>query len=74
MASNFIGINRGQLDTPQALTVGGSTGSTDIELRIDTGKSTTKTDVIKALRTFEKFILGNGVGTTTGPGVNLPPL
>lgn len=50
MADIFIGANRGVIFTgPDAQTSGGviegsSTGSTDIEIRIDTGKGTTRQD------------------------------
>lgn len=73
MANWFTGINRGKVQNPQSIVAGTSTGSTDIELRVDTTKGTTKEDVILSLRAFEQFILSNGVGTTTGPGVDLPP-
>lgn len=51
MASIYIGANRGVIATgPDAQTSGGiiegsSTGSTDVELRIDTGKGTTRQEV-----------------------------
>jgi len=53
--------------------VGSSTTSTDIELRIDTGKGTTREDVILALNAFRQYILSNGL-PGAGAGVNLPPL
>ncbi len=57
MASIFIGSNRGQLDIGITnLTVGTSTGNTDIELRIDTGKGTTTTDAKLALERFIRYI------------------
>jgi hypothetical protein len=73
MASEFFGINRGQLDGPIYLnvTVGSSTGATDIELRVDTGKGSTKKDVIVALRAFEHYLLGQGGALGT---VGIPPL
>lgn len=74
MASWFIGANRGVIEQQGRLTVGTSTGSVDIELRIDTGKGSTKEDVIKALRNIEYYILANGVPGGTGVGVDLPPL
>jgi hypothetical protein len=73
MADYFYGIARGTSNNPQAVVVGTSTGSTDIELHVSTTNNPTKKDVIRALRTIEQFILSNGVGTTTGPGVDLPP-
>ena len=74
MASWYLGQNRGVLEQPGLITVGTSTGSTDMELRIDTGKSVTKEDVIKTLRNLEQYILGNGVPGGAGAGVDLPPL
>lgn len=73
MASNFLGINRGQTDNPGNVATGAATTGTDIELRIDTGKGTTKEDVVKALRAIEGFILGNWI-PAGNPGVNQPPL
>lgn len=74
MANWFIGLNRGKLQNPQSIVAGILTGGTDVEVRIDTGKGTTKEDVYLALCTINQFILGNGVGTTTGPGADQPPL
>lgn len=45
MASIFLGANRGAALAPDAITEGSSTGSTDVELRIDTGKNLTRNDV-----------------------------
>ena len=50
MASIYIGANLGEPDMgpdPQTggIVEGASTGSTDVELRIDTGKSMTRMDV-----------------------------
>lgn len=73
MANFFIGINRGKLEILGSVTASTATSATDFELRIDTGKSSTKEDVIKAMRLFEIYILSNGVGGGAGPGVNLPP-
>lgn len=71
MADNFLGTNRGKLDdVPVSITVGTSTGATDIELRVDTGKGTTRQDVVKALEAIKSFILSNGYGNPA----NLPPL
>jgi len=73
MASNFLGINRGQTDQPGNVVTGSSTQSTDFELRVDTGKGSTKEDVVKAMRAIEKFILSNYI-VAGNPGVNQPPL
>lgn len=46
MASVYYGQNRGTDDAnPEVVTVGASTGSTDVELRIDTGKGLTRNEV-----------------------------
>lgn len=45
MASIFLGANRGADLSPDRVTSGSSTGSTDVELRIDTGKSLTRREV-----------------------------
>lgn len=50
MASVYYGVNRGATSPePDAISYGMSTTSTDIELRIDTGKGTTRKDVTLAL-------------------------
>ncbi len=61
MASRYYGLNRGQ--TEFQVTEGASTGSTDIELRVDTGKSLTKNDIILALEYFINIILKNASNT-----------
>lgn len=74
MANWYLGINRGKLQNVGAnVTVGTSTGSTDVELRIDTTKSSTKEDVILAMRAIENYILSNGIPSGVGAGVDLPP-
>jgi len=45
MASIYLGLNRGAEDSPGDVTEGSSTGSTDVELRIDTGKGLTRQEV-----------------------------
>jgi hypothetical protein len=72
MASNFLGINRGKLQTMGSVSASAATNATDFELRIDTGKSSTKEDVILALDLLKIYIISNGVGGA-GAGVNLPP-
>lgn len=57
MASNFLGINRGKTENPGNITGTTTQGSSDIELRMDTGKNLTREDVIKALRIFELYLL-----------------
>ena len=56
MASIYIGINRGQLTHPGNVVESGNTNSTDVELRLDTGKGTTKLDVRLALVAIEEWI------------------
>lgn len=46
MASIYLGLNRGVADQgPDKVVEGASTGATDVELRIDTGKGLTRTEV-----------------------------
>lgn len=72
MASNFLGINRGQFKTGDVAT-GSSTQATDFELRIDTGKASTKQDVVLAAEILLQFIISNYI-PSGNPGVNQPPL
>lgn len=69
MASQFFGLNRGQDDLgPLGVTTGSSTGSTDVELRCDTGKSLTRKDVnILVERIMEFFNQGGASGNTSFP-------
>lgn len=60
MASKFIGMNRGGSEAPDELTVGSSTGSTDMELRVDTGKSLTRLDVHLFLEAVERYFANVG--------------
>ena len=62
MASEYYGVNRGTLSGafPGNVTVGTSTGSTDIELRVDLTKGSTKLDVINALDSIRNYILSQG--------------
>ena len=63
MASIFIGINRGVMDMNQnAITEGASTGATDFELRVDTGKGSSRLDIIRALEAFERYVSNGGMG------------
>ena len=73
MASWYLGINRGKLEQPGLCTSATTTAATDFELRIDTGKSSTKEDVIKAMRIFEQWILSDAIQGGT-KGAKLPPL
>lgn len=74
MASWYLGINRGQTENPGNVTAGTSTASSDFELRIDTGKSSTREDVYKAMDAIKMFMLSNMITGSTTPGANLPPL
>lgn len=70
--SLFYSLKRGALQRPQSVTVATATQAGDFQLEIDVTNNPTKEDVILALRTFEQFILSNGVGTATGAGTDLP--
>lgn len=59
MTQRYIGVNRGANYNPDALTVGTSTGSTDIELRIDDTKGFTTLDIEAIMDAFERYILQN---------------
>lgn len=70
MASEFYGINRGQLDALDTkVVVGGATGATDFELRVDTGKGSTRKDVVLFLEQIRRYIMSGLINT---PGI--PPL
>lgn len=56
MASIYLGVNRGQNDNPETVAEGSSTNSTDIELRIDTGKGTTRNDAIVKTRQILRYL------------------
>ena len=72
MASEYFGLNRGVLDGQiMKVVTGSSTGSTDIEVRIDTGKGTTRKDVHVLLNTILQYIEGQGGSLGA---VNIPPL
>lgn len=72
MASWFIGINRGQLENPGLAVVSTATQAVDFEMRIDSGKSSTKWDAMKAMKLITEYIESNGLpaGKT---GTFLPP-
>lgn len=61
MASRFYGLNRGQ--TEFSVTEGASTGSTDVEVRVDTGKSLTKEEILQKLEQLRNVILKNASST-----------
>lgn len=66
MASIFIGLNRGQSEMPSTsrgtgASTGGiaensSTNSTDVELRIDTGKGLTRNDVTNLTEALLRYL------------------
>jgi hypothetical protein len=74
LASNFIGINRGETIGQDGIDVGAATQSTDFELRIDTGKGSTKEDVLLAMDQIRQYIISNGIQSGGTSGTNLPPL
>jgi hypothetical protein len=56
MAQQYIGVNRGADYNPDALTVGTSTGSTDVELRIDDTKGWTTAELYAVMDAIERYI------------------
>lgn len=56
MASIFIGFNRGADLSPDKATEGASTGSTDVELRIDTSKSLTRSEVTEIAGAILRYL------------------
>lgn len=64
MASKYFGLNHGlaTYNNPQAITVGTSTGSTDIELRIDLTKSITTEEAALACDVIKNRILTGALG------------
>lgn len=85
MTTYYYGVKRGGrvlngtnvFDNPQSVDVATSTTvADDIELRVNqldaNSKHITRLDVVKALNAILQLINSNGVGTSTGPGVDLP--
>lgn len=67
MADLFIGCNRGAIVTqPYRFTTGSSTGSTDVELRIDLSKSLTRQDVANILEGIEGYLLDGKANVSLG--------
>lgn len=56
MASIYIGYNRGADLSVGNATEGASTGSTDVELRIDTGKGLTRLEVKDIVTAIERYL------------------
>lgn len=64
MASLFIGLNRGTQDQgPDEVTVGTSTGSTDVELRMDETKSLTQMDILLLTEALLRYIIDGRLDT-----------
>jgi len=58
MASIYLGLNRGQnTANPEAVTEGSSTGSTDVELRVDTGKALLRSEVWELTQNLLHYLL-----------------
>lgn len=74
MADYFYAVARGKGVRPQDVAVATVTANSDIELHVSTANGVTKKDILLALKAIENFIVSNGVGTTTGVGVDLPVL
>ena len=56
MASQYYGYNRGTNLSPNAITTGTSTGSTDVEVRIDLTKGITRQDAYLILEAVIRYI------------------
>jgi hypothetical protein len=61
MGNYFLGLGRGQVGTITNPTIGTVTQGTDIEVRIDDSKGSSKEDVVLALKNITNYILSNGV-------------
>lgn len=66
MASEYYGLNRGASDNEALVTKGTSTGSTDVELRVDLTKSLTKLEVIEITKTLLRHITSASTDTAIG--------
>lgn len=70
MADLFVGFNRGvEGFKPSDFTTGSSTGSTDIELRLDDTKGFTRLDVLKALEAFRRYFESQIIQGANPPGL-----
>lgn len=56
MTIEYYGANRGTVQRPDALTVGTSSGSTDMELAVDLSKSLTREEVILFLEVVKRYL------------------
>ena len=58
MADHFYGMNRDVINlTPSSVTIGTSTGSTDVEVRVADGSSLTKKDIYRILEIIRDRIV-----------------
>lgn len=73
MASFYIGLNRGTQNMAEQynLTTGTSTGSTDIELRIDETKGWTRKEIMEVFKVFRAYLI-NGQPNLGGNTVIQP--
>jgi len=55
MASNYYGLNKGQNQTQ--VVVGTSTGSTDVELRVDMAKISSREDALVVLENIRNAFI-----------------
>ncbi len=67
MASRFFCINRGENEF--SIVEAAATQGSDIELRVDTGKSLTKNEVRMAVEWFENYLTTKNM---TIPAANVP--
>lgn len=66
MADHFFGLNKGGVnDSFPAVTVGTSTGATDVEVRIADGASISRKDAVLLLQAIEQWINMNQSGSST---------
>ncbi len=65
MASIYIGYNFGADLSPDQATEGSSTGSTDVELRIDTGKITNRLDAVLITEAIIRYLVDGRTTVTT---------
>lgn len=72
MAQQFLSINKGQLDGQTGnVAIATSAPTADMYLQILSTNSPTRKDVLLALKTFENYILSDGVSGGQR-GVDLP--
>ena len=72
MTSWYIGINKGENLNQDGVDVGTSSVATDVEVRMDDGKTLSKQDVLLALKYLEMYIESNGI-PSGNIGVDIPP-